>query len=77
MGPAPDDALADELLQEKLFDNTRTVLCRKNHPLAKARSLRELADAEWATTSITSLAEDELKSLLESYGLAAPRLRQG
>jgi LysR family transcriptional regulator of abg operon len=74
VGPAPDDALAAELLQEKLFDNTRTVLCRKNHPLAKARSLRELADAEWATTSITSLAEDELKSLFESYGLAAPRL---
>ena len=50
VGPAPDDALADELLQEKLFDNTRTVLCRKNHPLAKARSLRELADAEWAAS---------------------------
>ena len=74
VGPAPDDALPAELLQEKLFDNTRTVLCRKNHPLGKARSLRELAGAEWATTSITQLAEDELKSLFESYGLALPRL---
>jgi LysR family transcriptional regulator of abg operon len=74
IGPAPDDVLRAELLQEKLFDNTRTVLCRKNHPLAKARSLRELADAEWATTSITSLAEDELKSIFESHGLASPRL---
>jgi LysR family transcriptional regulator of abg operon len=74
VGPAPAEARAAELLEEKLFDNTRTVLCRKNHPLAKARSLRDLADAEWATTSITSLAEDELKSLFESYGLASPRL---
>jgi LysR family transcriptional regulator, regulator of abg operon len=74
VGPAPDDALPAELLQEKLFDNTRTVLCRKNHPLGKARSLRELAGAEWATTSITQLAEDELKFLFESYGLAPPRL---
>ncbi len=74
VGPAPDDALPAELLQEKLFDNTRTVLCRKNHLLGKARSLRELAGAEWATTSITQLAEDELKSLFESYKLAPPRL---
>jgi DNA-binding transcriptional LysR family regulator len=49
-------------------------LCRKHHPLAKACSLRELAEAEWATTSITSLAQDELKFLFESYGLASPRL---
>jgi LysR family transcriptional regulator of abg operon len=74
IGPTPNEALPVELLQEKLFDNTRTVLCRKHHPLAAARSLRDLADAEWVTTSITSLAEDELKSLFESHGLASPRL---
>jgi LysR family transcriptional regulator, regulator of abg operon len=74
VGPTPDAALPAELQQEKLFDNTRTVLCRRNHPLVKARSLRELAAAEWATTSITSLAEDELRSLFASHGLASPKL---
>jgi DNA-binding transcriptional LysR family regulator len=74
MGPAPDEALPAELIQEKLFDNTRTVLARRDHPLAKARSLRDLAAAEWATTSITSRAEDELNAIFETYGLPPPRL---
>lgn len=73
IGPAPDD-LASDLLSEKLFDNTRLIVGRKGHPLAQARSLRELVEAEWISTSITHVANDELHPLFANHGLPAPRL---
>ena len=72
-GPAPDD-LAPELARETLFDNTRFIVGRKGHPLAQARSLHDLAGAEWITTSITHLAEEELGPLFAQHGLPAPKL---
>lgn len=74
IGPKPAQPMPSELLQEELFANTRTVLCRKGHPLAGARSLKALADAEWATTSITQRAEEELGELFEQHKLPPPRL---
>ena len=74
VGPAPIEGPAPELQLEKLFDNTRAVLCRRGHPLAKARSLAELVDAGWITTSITSRAEAELDELFARHALPAPRL---
>ena len=73
VGPTPPK-LPRELLAEKLFDNTRIILGRKGHPLAKARSLRELVGAEWITTSITYKAEEELGPLFAEHGLPPPRL---
>jgi DNA-binding transcriptional LysR family regulator len=73
VGPAPSD-ISKELIGEKLFDNTRVIVGRKNHPLAQAKSLRDLIDAEWITTSITHIAEEELGPLFESNGLPEPRL---
>ena len=43
VGPAPA-RVPGELRVEKLFDNTRVILGRKGHPLAQAKSLRELAE---------------------------------
>jgi DNA-binding transcriptional LysR family regulator len=74
VGPGPESAASPDLLLEKLFDNTRTILARKNHPLAGARSLGDLAGAEWATTSITSRQEEELGELFEGCGLQPPKL---
>lgn len=73
VGPAPA-RVPGELRVEKLFDNTRVILGRKGHPLAQAKSLRELADAHWITTSITHKAEEELGPLFEKHGLPAPKL---
>ncbi|MGD9943717.1 MAG: LysR substrate-binding domain-containing protein [Burkholderiaceae bacterium] len=73
IGPAPDEP-APGLLVEKLFDNTRVIVGRKGHPLAHARSLRELVDAEWITTSITHKAEEELGPLFAQHGLPSPKL---
>lgn len=73
IGPRPDTKLPPELALETLFENTRMVLCRKGHKLAGARTLRDLVDAEWATTTITVQAETEFKLLFESHGLPIPR----
>jgi len=74
IGPPPVQTAAEGLLVEKLFDNTRVIVCRKGHPLAKARSLRQLVDAEWVTASITYRAEEELGPLFAQHGLPTPRL---
>ncbi len=74
IGPQPDTPMPPGLAQEMVFENTRVVLCRKGHPLQKASRLRELVDAEWATTTITMREEEEFRRLFESHGLAVPRL---
>ena len=72
-GPVPEENRPD-LQVEKLFDNTRLIMGRKGHPLAQAQCLRDLVDAEWITTSITHVAEEELGPLFASHGLPAPKL---
>jgi DNA-binding transcriptional LysR family regulator len=72
-GPAPENGPAAELQLEKLFDNTRVVLARKGHPLAKATSLAELMDAQWITTSITTQAEAEFAEIFSRHHLPPPR----
>jgi DNA-binding transcriptional LysR family regulator len=74
VGPEPAALLPPDLSQEKLFDNTRVILSRIGHPLARARSLRALAQAEWATTSITFNAEEELNGVFKEHALPPPRL---
>ena len=74
VGPEPGRPVPSEVSQELLFDNTRAVFGRRGHPLAGAASLAELAGAEWATTSITEQAEEEMGELFRLHGLPAPRL---
>jgi len=73
VGPPPEQA-PEGMRVDKLFDNVRVIVGRKGHPLAGARTLRELAHAEWATTSITADAEHELGPLFAQHGLPAPTL---
>lgn len=74
IGAAPQGGAAPDLQMVKLFDNTRVVLARKGHPLAGARSLAELIDATWVTTSITNHAEAEFGDVFAAHGLPAPHL---
>jgi DNA-binding transcriptional LysR family regulator len=74
VGPPPREAPGPELTPEKLFDNTRVVMGRRGHPLAHARHLRQLIDAEWLTTSVTHKADDELGPLFAEAGLPPPRI---
>ena len=70
--PAGDIAAA--LRQEKLLDNQRIVLARKNHPRRHATSLSELVAADWITTSITRDPQAEFADLFARHNLPAPRL---
>jgi DNA-binding transcriptional LysR family regulator len=74
IGPAPDLPPGSDLIVEKLFDNTRVIMCRRGHPLSGAKSLKDLKDAEWATTSVTHKAYEELGPLFAQHGLPAPKL---
>ena len=74
VGPDGGASSTPELLRETLFRNQRLILCRKNHPLASARSLRDLRDADWITTSITADATDEINDFFERHKLPPPRL---
>ena len=65
--------IAPELSREVLSPNSRTVLCRAGHPLARADSLAELSSARWATTSITLASQDELGAVFRQNGLPPPK----
>ncbi len=73
VGPPPE-RLPEGLISEKLVDNTRLILGRKGHPLALARSLRELTGAEWISTSITATAENELEPVFHQHRLPPPKI---
>lgn len=74
IGPILNHRSAPDLTVEKLLDNPRGIICRKGHPLAGAKSLSELIDAGWVTTSVTFKAEEELGPLFAQHGLPKPRL---
>lgn len=74
LGAAPRETPAPGLKLERLFGNVRTVVGRQGHPLARVRSLKALAGADWATTAIDHNAEQDLAQLFASHGLAPPRV---
>jgi DNA-binding transcriptional LysR family regulator len=74
IGPVSEGRVNTELEVDKLFDNERIVIARRDHPLAKARTLAELDGADWVSTSITHDAEDEFAALFSELGVPPPRL---
>ncbi|WP_119155364.1 LysR substrate-binding domain-containing protein [Caldimonas tepidiphila] len=74
LGASPSAPPAPGLVVEPLFENTRAVVARRGHPLGRAGSLKELADAEWATTSVDYNSEEDLGRLFGRQGLDAPRV---
>ena len=74
VGPRHEHSTSSDLVQEKLFDNRRIIVGRIGHPLQHARSLDDLVEAEWATTSVTLNADEELGEFFEQHKLPAPRL---
>ena len=75
LGASPrQEVLAQGLLSEVLFRNTRTVVGRKGHPLAGAKSIRDLAGAEWATTSVDYNAAEDMNALFAKYKMREPKI---
>lgn len=74
LGASPSEPVAAGLVSELLFRNTRLVVGRKGHPLARARSLKALAQAEWLTPSLSGNAAEDLDALFATFGLAPPKI---
>ena len=74
VGPLSEVVLTEEFLGEKLFDNRRVVMARPGHHMLGARSLGELANARWLSTSVTANHESELKAVFEGLGLPPPKV---
>ena len=72
LGASPRGEPAGGLVSETLLQNTRTVIGRRDHPLAGARSIKELGKAEWATTTIDFDAATDLNELFAKYKMPPP-----
>jgi LysR family transcriptional regulator, regulator of abg operon len=75
VGPRPSEPVGKEFRIDKLFDNRRTVIARHGHPLADARSLKQLAGAEWAVTLATGVRASECADIFAAHGLPVPRAK--
>ena len=73
VGPVPDQSAGGELSLEPLFHLPCVVLCREGNPLAAAKSLRELRDADWITMTTTDRADGAVDVLFAAHHLPAPR----
>lgn len=71
LGPLPPELPPGEFAVETLMPITMVVVVRKGSPLARARSLAELAQAPWVYTGATS-DSGYAKTLFERHGLPAP-----
>lgn len=70
---APDADLHD-METTRLFDADVAVMARRGHPLAGARTLAELRDAEWVSTRHKTQRSNRLLAMFEQAGLWPPRI---
>jgi LysR family transcriptional regulator of abg operon len=71
LGPLPPELPPGEFSVETLMPITMVVVVRKGNPLARARSLAELAEAPWVYTGATP-DSGYAKTLFERHGLPSP-----
>jgi LysR family transcriptional regulator, regulator of abg operon len=75
VGPLSETKLPASLSSDLLFENRRVILCRKDHPLSGATSLKQLNAAGWISTTVTENLEAELTPVFKSHGLPAPQIK--
>jgi DNA-binding transcriptional LysR family regulator len=71
IGPLPAGVPAGELVVQPLMPINMVVVVGRGHPLARARSLAELAAARWVFTGTTADA-GYARHLFQQHGLAPP-----
>jgi LysR family transcriptional regulator, regulator of abg operon len=65
-------SLGKDLIQEPLMQVGKRIAGRHGHPLAGARSVRELADAVWVLSEDPSSDTDPMHRFFTDAGMAAP-----
>lgn len=71
--PQPEASLGEEFVVEPLLKNARVPVCRKAHPLVNAKSLADLIDSRWLTTSIDPNPRSAFDGIFLQHGLQPPR----
>lgn len=71
VGGIPQGLSSGEFVTEPLVQTRMVVVVRKGHPLERARSLQQLAEARWVYTGASS-DEGYAKLLYERHGMAPP-----
>ena len=75
VGPIDESFSSPHLSVERLFENRRMVVARTGHPLAGARTLAELAGAQWVRPTLSSRnTEGDFSALFERAGLPPPQI---
>ena len=69
IGPRPGVALPSSIQTHALFSSENVIVVRKGHPLQRARSLREFADATWVLTSELNLPDSCLGMARAAAGM--------
>lgn len=72
LGASPRGEPAGGLVAVTLLKNTRTVIGRRGHPLVGATSIKDLASAEWATTTLDFDAATDLNELFAKHKMPPP-----
>jgi len=70
--PRPAQPLAGDLIATPLHTTTVVAVARPDHPLARARTLRELVDARWVLPSLQSTSAHALERAFTKARLPAP-----
>ena len=71
VGPIPDNLPPGEFEVEELMPIEMAVVVGKGNPLARARSLKQLATARWVFTSLTGKS-GYARQLFELHGMTPP-----
>jgi LysR family transcriptional regulator of abg operon len=75
VGPLDTSITSTLLAVEHLFGNKRLIFARAGHPLSQARTLAELADAEWVRPTFSvRYTEGDFAEMFEAAGLRAPKV---
>jgi DNA-binding transcriptional LysR family regulator len=72
----PPDADIHDMETTRLFDSDVAVIARRDHPLARARTLADLKDAEWVSTRQRGggAVNNKLSTLFDDAKLPPPRI---
>lgn len=74
VAPRPAGPLPREYATVPLLTSAVAAIARAGHPLARARTLRELVDAEWVLPSVQSTTAHALLAAFARARLPAPRI---
>ncbi len=75
LGPLPTGGAGRDLLVQPLFDSQIVIAARRSHPLARAKKLAKLIDADWVLTGPAGGPGDPRNLRFDASGARSPQVR--